>query len=171
MLIGLFADVHDHLDNIRRAVELFNHAGCGQVLFAGDMVSTISLPPLRKLNCPFFGCFGDNEGNKPGLHAGISRVGRLAEPPCVFEAVDGTKIALAHMQRQLRGFDADYDLAVVGHTHKFRIARDDAGRMVINPGETSGWSFGVPTVALFDLPTRTVERVELLAPLSPEARQ
>jgi len=27
MLIGIFADSHDHLDHIRRAVEVFNDAG------------------------------------------------------------------------------------------------------------------------------------------------
>ena len=36
MLIGLFADTHDHLANIRLAVERFNQANCDVVLFAGD---------------------------------------------------------------------------------------------------------------------------------------
>ena len=64
MLVGIFADTHDHLANIRRAVERFNQAGCEVVLFAGDLVSTFAVPPLRRLQCPFVGCFGDNEGNK-----------------------------------------------------------------------------------------------------------
>ena len=64
MRIGVFADTHDHLDNIRRAVEYFNRAECEYVIFAGDFVSTIAVPPLRNLTCPLVGCFGDNEGNK-----------------------------------------------------------------------------------------------------------
>ena len=32
MLIGLFADTHDHLANIRLAVERFNDADCELVL-------------------------------------------------------------------------------------------------------------------------------------------
>ena len=38
MLLGIFADSHDHLDHLRRAVEVFNTAQCEQVLFAGDLV-------------------------------------------------------------------------------------------------------------------------------------
>ena len=89
MLVGLFADTHDHLANIRLAVQRFNAARCGVVLFAGDLVSTFAVPPLRKLNCPLVGCFGDNEGNKVGLLAGFTLVGQMGEPPVRFAAVDG----------------------------------------------------------------------------------
>ena len=35
MRIGVFADAHDHIDNVRRAVIEFNRRGCGLVIFAG----------------------------------------------------------------------------------------------------------------------------------------
>ena len=149
MRIGIFADTHDHLDNIRLAVERFNDERVELVLFAGDLVSTFAVPPLRKLNCPLVACFGDNEGNKPGLLAGFRLVGKLSEPPVRLTAEDGTRFVLAHMKRQLRGMD-DYDVAIFGHTHKPRIERDEAGRLLINPGETSGWTFGRPTIAMYD---------------------
>jgi hypothetical protein len=66
------------------------------------------------------------------------------------------------MKRQLRGLDANFDVAIFAHTHKPRIERDDCGRLLINPGETGGWSFGRPTIALLDTSTRHVEIVELL---------
>ena len=50
MRIGIFADSHDHLDHIRQAVEVFNQAHCELVVFAGDLVSSFAVPPLRKLN-------------------------------------------------------------------------------------------------------------------------
>ena len=149
MRIGIFADTHDHLDNIRLAVERFNDERVELVLFAGDLVSTFAVPPLRKLNCPLVACFGDNEGNKPGLLAGFRLVGKLTEPPVRLTTEDGTRFVLAHMKRQLRGMD-DYDVAIFGHTHKPRIERDEAGRLLINPGETSGWTFGRPTIAMYD---------------------
>lgn len=161
MLIGLLADVHDHLDYLRRAVDVFNAAGCQQVLFAGDLVSTIAVPPLRRLICPLFGCFGDNEGNRPGLLAGMSVVGSLVEPPCIFTCADGTRIALAHMKRQLRELADTYDLAVVGHTHRWGRTQDSRNRWIINPGETSGWSFGTPTVAMLDVTKRSVAWFDL----------
>jgi predicted phosphodiesterase len=92
----------------------------------------------------------DNEGNKVGLRAGFQLIGQLTEPPARLTTTDGTRIILAHMKRQLRNLDNEYDIAVFGHTHKPRIERDDAGRLLINPGETSGWSFGRPTIAVLE---------------------
>ena len=44
MRLGIFADTHDHLANIRLAVERFNAEGVDLILFAGDLVSTIAVP-------------------------------------------------------------------------------------------------------------------------------
>jgi uncharacterized protein len=162
MLVGLFADTHDHLANIRLAVQQFNNAKCDLVMFAGDLVSTFAVPPLRKLTCPFVGCFGDNEGNKVGLLAGFTLVGTIAEPPVRHIAADGTRFIICHMQRQLRGQVNDWDIAVFGHTHRPRIQQDDLGRLLINPGETSGWTFGQPTIAVLDTTTRRTEIISLL---------
>jgi putative phosphoesterase len=164
MFTGLFADTHDHLANIRLAVERFNEAECELVLFAGDLVSTFAVPPLRKLKCPFVGCFGDNEGNKVGLRAGFTMVGQIGEPPVRYTAADGTRFILCHMQRQLRGEPDDWDIALFGHTHKPRVTRDEKGRLLINPGETSGWTFGRPTIALLETATREVQIIDLAPP-------
>lgn len=170
MLVGIFADSHDHLDHLRSAVARFNEAECELVLFAGDLVSTFAVPPLRKLKCPFVGCFGDNEGNKVGLLAGFSFVGQMGEPPVRFTAADGTRFIVCHMERQLRGQPDDWDIAIFGHTHKPRIKRDEAGRLLINPGETSGWTFGNATIVLLETETREAEIVSLKAPELVDAR-
>ena len=157
MKVGIFADSHDHLDNIRKVVRIFNELQCECVLFAGDLVSTFAVPPLRKLNCPLFSCYGDNEGNKPGLQAGMSIIGELREAPALYRLADGTRVVLVHMERQLRGFEEPFDVCVYGHTHKPRISRDDQGRLFINPGETSGWTFGRPSVAVLETESMQVE--------------
>jgi len=161
MKIGIFADTHDHLAHIRLAVERFNAENVELVLFAGDLVSTIAVPPLKKLNAPLVACYGDNEGNKGGLQAGFRLVGKLSEPPVRLTVADGTRFVLAHMKRQLRGLDDDYDIAVFAHTHKPRIGRDEQGRLYINPGETSGWSFGRSTIVVLDTATRETNLIEL----------
>ena len=79
MRIGLFADAHDHLDHIRKAVEVFNGRNCELVLFAGDLVSSFAVPPLRELRCPVLACFGDNEGNRIGVAAGFKILGQIGE--------------------------------------------------------------------------------------------
>ncbi len=165
MRIGLFADVHDHLDNLRTVVRLFNDVRCDIVLFAGDLVSTFAVPPLRQLQCPFIGCFGDNEGNKVGLRAGFSIVGTIEDPPVRWQSDDGLRFVIVHMERQLRELPPEetFDVAVCGHTHKPRVLRDDQGRLFINPGEVSGWTFGQPTVALFETDTRECRIVSLIS--------
>jgi predicted phosphodiesterase len=88
----------------------------------------------------------------------------MGEPPVRYIAADGTRFILCHMQRQLRGQPDDWDIAVFGHTHKPKITRDEQGRLLINPGETSGWTFNQPTIALLDTAARHVELISL-APL------
>ena len=162
MRIGIFADSHDHLANIRLAVERFNAEEVEVVLFAGDIVSTIAVPPLKRLRARVIACFGDNEGNKIGLRAGFSLVGEISEAPVRYVANDGTRIVMAHMKRQLRGLpDDDFDIQIVGHTHNPRIEREENGRLLINPGETSGWSFGRPTIAVLETTTREVRLIDL----------
>lgn len=163
MLVGIFADSHDHLDHIRQTVELFNHHGCEIVLFAGDFVSTICVPPLRKLNCPVVAAYGDNDGNKVGLKSGFTIIGTVADPPVHYTAADGTRFVIVHMLRQLRGDADEFDVAVYGHTHKPRIHHDELGRLYINPGETAGWTFGRPTVALLETRDRQARIIALNA--------
>ena len=150
MRIGAFADTHDHLDNIRRAVALFNREGCELVVFAGDFVSTFATPPLRRLHCPLIGCFGDNDGNKRGLLNGLSIVGQVGDGPIGFRTRDGKRVLVAHMLRELRGLADDCDVVVYAHTHKPHVAVDGKGRLLVNPGETSGWTFRQPSVALIE---------------------
>lgn len=162
MLIGAFADSHDHLDYLRAAVKLFNGAECRAVLFAGDLVSTFAVPILRDLRCPLHGCFGDNEGNKIGLDSGLSIIGKLAEGPFGYVAPDGTRFLIAHMLRQLRGFeDDDFHIAVYAHTHRAKSHYDERGRLYVNPGETCGWKFREPSVALIDTRARSATIVRL----------
>ncbi|MFT7643453.1 MAG: putative phosphoesterase [Pirellulaceae bacterium] len=164
MRIGIFADTHDHMDNIRLAVEYFNRAECEYVLFAGDLVSTFVIPPLRKLNCPMIACFGDNEGNKPGIYAGFSIIGTIAEAPLCIRLPDGTRILMSHMRQQMQGMHGEYDLLIFGHTHKPVVKLEESGRMQVNPGETSGWTYGRSTIAMLETESMSAEIIDLVKP-------
>jgi len=161
MRIGIFSDTHDHLDHLRRLVRMFNERQCDCVLFAGDLVSTFAVPPLRELQCPIYGCFGDNEGNKTGIRGGFRILGEIKDAPAEYQLTDGTRVVIAHMQRQLQGYDNEFDIAIVGHTHRPLIRRDERNRLWINPGESSGWTYGRPTVALLDTATQQVDILDI----------
>lgn len=171
MRIGIFADIHDHLDNARAAVAEFNARECELVVFAGDFVSTFVIPVLRELTCKLIGCFGDNEGNKLGLLGGLKIVGTVGEPPLGFRATDGTRILVTH-QFELLNRDVDgADVVVYGHTHKPSVEFDKSGRLFVNPGETSGWTYRKPSIAILETEPLGAEIVWLppLAPLPPRA--
>ncbi|MFQ5734338.1 MAG: YfcE family phosphodiesterase [Planctomycetaceae bacterium] len=151
MRIGVFADAHDHKDNVVRAVAEFNRRECELVLFAGDLVSPMTVPPLRRLKCPLVACFGDNDGNKTGIEGGMRIVGSIREPPFVVTANDGTAILLTHsLDAAARELVDECRAVVTGHTHRPKIAYDAEGRLRLNPGETSGWSFRKPTIAILE---------------------
>ena len=161
MLIGIFADTHDHLDNIRRSVAEFNRRECQLVVFAGDLVSTFAVPPLRQLACPLIASFGDNEGNKIGIRGGMEIVGIVSEPPFGVRCDDGTRLLVTHQLELLRGDFEGADIVIYAHTHRPVIRHDAAGRLFVNPGEASGWTYRRPSVAVLETCTRQAEIVWL----------
>lgn len=167
MRIGVFADTHDHVDNVRRAVVVFNQLECKLVLFAGDFVSPLVIPPLRKLTCPLVACYGDNDGNRVGIAGGMKIVGDLGEPPFGVRLPDGRKVLLTHQLESVRGHVDGAEVIVWAHTHKPSIARDKKGRLLLNPGETAGWVFRKPSIAWFDSQTLEAEIVYLPEPGPP----
>lgn len=161
MRVGIFADSHDHLDHVRRAVAMFNELGCELVIFAGDFVSPLVIPPLRNLRCPVVACFGDNDGNKIGIAGGMKIVGLLAEPPFGYVATDGTRFLITHQLEMLKGCIDGAQVIVFAHTHRPSVVQDAAGRLFINPGETGGWFHRTPTVYILETTTLEATRIDI----------
>ncbi len=165
MKIGIFGDTHDHVDNMRHAVSEFNQRECELVIFAGDFVSPIIVPPLRRLQCPFIGCFGDSDGNKIGIQGGMRIIGVLGEPPFGICTKDGTKILLTHELEDVKGMLEGIQVIISSHSHSTGIQKDKAGRLFINPGEASGWTYRKPSVAILE--TSTMEADIIFLPEMP----
>jgi uncharacterized protein len=161
MKIGIFGDTHDHVDNMRHAVSEFNQRECELVIFAGDFVSPIVVPPLRRLQCPFIGCFGDSDGNKIGIQGGMRIIGALGEPPFGICTNDGTKILLTHELEDVKGMLEGIQVIISSHSHSAGIQKDKAGRLFINPGEASGWTYRKPSVAILETSTMEAEIISL----------
>lgn len=161
MRVGVFADTHDHVDNMRRAISFFNEAGCSLVLHAGDFVSPIVVPPLRKLACPIVSVFGDNDGNQTGIQSGMKILGGVAQGPVCCTAKDGTRFLITHVLNDVRNAIGDCQVVVFAHTHRPSIAHDKDGRLFVNPGETSGWTSRKPTIALVETDDLSAEIISL----------
>lgn len=148
MRIGVFADSHDHIGNLRLVVEEFNRRQCDLVLFAGDLVSPIAIPPLRKLNCPMISCFGDNEGNRPGVEAGMKIIGPISDGPVPITTADGTRIVMTHILKDVPTMECD--AVIYAHTHKPKIHTSESGILCVNPGELAGWVSGQATYVIME---------------------
>lgn len=163
MKIGIMADIHDNVDNLRHAIGRFNAEGCRLILLAGDLVSPLVVPSMRKLTGNVIACVGDNDGNIRGIEGGMRIVGTLAHGPVCYRTHDGLKIVMAHQLNELKECIGDADVAVFAHTHRPSIVEDKHGRLFINPGEVGGWMFRKPTVVILDSETRKAELIDLPA--------
>jgi putative phosphoesterase len=154
MLIGIFGDSHDHMENIGKTVEKFNREHIDLAIHTGDYISPFVIPAMAKLTSPLIGVYGNNDGDQAALNA------RCSEFPAIringnytqLEP-DGLKIALIHGQDAALLQDlivsGYYDLVVHGHTHRADLYRK--GRtLVLNPGELCGYLTSKATVAFFD---------------------
>ena len=165
MLIGIFGDSHDHMENIGKAVEKFNRERIDLAIHTGDYISPFVIPVIAKLTSPVIGVYGNNDGDKAALQA------RCSEFPAVrihgnYTQLDpdGLKIALIHGHDSALLQDlivsGYYDLVVHGHTHMADLYRK-GGTMVINPGELCGYITKKPTVGFFDTLSREARIEEL----------
>jgi putative phosphoesterase len=149
MRIGIFADAHDHVDNVRHAVNVFNAQRCELVIFAGDFCSPIVVPPLRKLHCRVLAVFGDNDGNQVGIRGGMAIIGEVADVAVGLRTPDGIRIVIAHTPDTLKGLVGEADVVITAHTHRPQLERTQR-RLFVNPGETGGWFYRKPTVAVLE---------------------
>ena len=165
MRIGLLADSHDRLPAIAEFARRFGDAGVGFVLHAGDWCAPFSIAPLRAGNVAVIGVFGRNDGDRQGLQAEAAKgMGfELYESPHSVELGD-TSILVVHdigdvHKRSL----AAHAIVVHGCTHR-QETRVRGGTMIINPGEACGWLNGVPTAAILDLDSKTLDVIRLEGP-------
>jgi uncharacterized protein len=151
MKIGLLSDTHDNLPNIEKAVKFFNRKKVDFVLHAGDFVAPFTISRLNGLKSAWKGVFGNNDGEKSGLMK-MSK-GMIRESPLRIK-LNKKKVTLVHSLNKIDPAKEKADLIVYGHTHRPEILQK-YGKLMVNPGEASGWLYGTATVAIVDLDTLT----------------
>ena len=153
MLIGVFSDVHDHLDNLHKALEIFRERGVESLVFCGDFCSPI---PSRVMAEGFKGdihcVFGNGDGDRFAMLAAANTQypnlklhGEYAE--LEFE---GVRVAVTHYPFYANALarTGDYQAVFSGHTHQSHQERiNDC--LWLSPGDVMGWK-GVATCAVYD---------------------
>lgn len=161
MHIAVLSDIHDHLENLRRALQLVH--GCGALLCCGDLCAPLTLREMAQgFAGPIHVVRGNNDGDMLIMARVAAETGRVTLYGEYGEIeLGGRKIAFVHYPRLAEGLAAlgDYDLVCHGHDHTARQLR--VGRtLLLNPGEIMGWK-GRKSCAIYDAGTGAAEFVEV----------
>lgn len=151
MKIGIIADTHDNLPQIKKAVEIFNQEKVELVLHAGDFVSPFTCLEFKNLNCPLKGVFGNNDGDKIYLQEKFKGIGELF-PELYKTNINHKNIIMLHLEKLIDDLaeSQKYEVIIYGHTHRTDL-RKIGKTLIVNPGECGGWLTGKSTIALLDL--------------------
>jgi putative phosphoesterase len=161
MKIGIISDSHDHLPNLRHALQELAGRGVQTVIHCGDLVAPFVTLELGRFAGQVHTVFGNNDGDRF-----LSL--QLAREKCpnvthhgeigVLE-LSGQKLAFSHYREHSRGLAAaeGCQLAAFGHTHVFYEERTEA-MLVVNPGELLGFK-GRPSFCVYDTATSELEQV------------
>lgn len=165
MKIGIISDTHDHIENARKAVKIFNEQGIAYCFHAGDIISPFMASKVfKELKGKFIGVFGNNDGELLFLKDKFAEInGELKTIQYSIE-LEGKKIALFHVLEPAI-FDAvvqsnKFAVIISGHTHEASIKKI-GNTLTINPGEACGYLTGKATVAILDLKQMKAELITL----------
>ena len=162
MKIGLISDTHDKIQNIRKAVRIFNDKHVDLVIHAGDFVNPIAVESLAGVKT--VGVLGNNDTDIAGLTSTFDKIhGELKGE--IFETVyDGLKFAIYHgtnlAKREQLIKSGKYDVLIYGHTHR-KDNRFIGTTRVINPGTAKGFFGLFATIAVFDTSSRRLKFINL----------
>ncbi|MDY6838038.1 MAG: metallophosphoesterase [Thermodesulfobacteriota bacterium] len=163
MILSVMSDTHDHIWNLRKAIELIKARGAEAIIHCGDFVAPFMLKELEQAAIPVHGVFGNNDGDQYLLtKLSMTELSRITLYGLLGELnLDGFQVAFTHDPRVADGLAATgrYDLVCFGHSHEACL--DKKGETVLlNPGEVMGKD-GSPGFYFVDTSSRTYERVSL----------
>jgi len=163
MIIAIMSDSHDHIWNVRKALEVLHSEKADSIIHCGDLIAPFTLRELAAFGGPVHWVLGNNDGD-PYMLTKISLtelkntqphgiIGRLS--------LDGAAIAFTHHEEVgvALAHTGEHDLVCCGHTHVYRQERIK-DTMLLNPGDLMGKD-GPGTFCLFDTASQKIELVKL----------
>ncbi len=168
-LAAVVSDSHDNIPRVEEFVRRIAEARADLVIHAGDIIAPFSLRRFVAYAKPFYGVFGNNDGERVLLSKLAAEAGMtLADQPLVFTFA-GKRFLVIHGAGGMEETErlalsmaeaGGYDYVIYGHTHKLRVEQvGDA--LVINPGELCGYLTGESTFVLLRVEDGRTEVVRL----------
>jgi len=163
MKIAVMSDTHDHLENIRKALEIVRQEGCEAIIHCGDLVAPFVLKELEQAKIPVHVVFGNNDGDQfllgqtaAASNGQITIYGLLGRVE-----IDGVRIAFTHEGPFAEGLAATgkYDMVFFGHSHQHY--HDRLGETILfNPGDVMGKDQD-PGFSIVDTRNRDITRMTI----------
>ncbi|MAS78694.1 MAG: YfcE family phosphodiesterase [Candidatus Marinimicrobia bacterium] len=173
MKIGIISDSHDDVDNVNRAIGIFEKEKVKAVIHAGDIISPPIIKEFKRLTddgVEFFGIFGNNDGERKGLENAFSYInGKLLGDEGKIE-IDGLKFCIYHgqdLKKKGKIIESQkFDVFIYGHSHTKHheiIQNKKRDTIILNPGSSHGQAltnfsepqyFPAPSVIIFDTATK-----------------
>jgi putative phosphoesterase len=148
MKIGIISDTHDNLINLEKIVKIFNEdLKIDFLIHCGDVCSPFAVNILNRLNCEYFGVFGNNDGEILGIQK-LSNW-RFSKPP-ILKTINNKKIIIFHEGNIVEFIDESIDYVLFGHTHT-PMLKFKGEQTILNPGSLSGYVTKNSTYAIIDL--------------------
>lgn len=161
MKIGIISDSHDHIENIKKSLQIFKSRNVDFILHLGDYVNPASVKAFQGIK--LIGIFGNNDGDKFRLINTFNEIGGEIKGDFHEFEKDSLKFACYHgTEPQLRDALIEcgrYDIVIYGHTHECENKRV-GNTLVLNPGTAHGF-LEKATVLIIDTKTKEAEFIDL----------
>jgi putative phosphoesterase len=163
MIVAVMSDSHDHIWNVRKALEIIKSHQAKAIIHCGDLIAPFVLKELAKFEGPVHWVLGNNDGEQY-LLTKLSLTELTNTKPYGFMGtlnLDAASIAFTHYEEMgyALAHTGQYDLVCCGHTHAHRLERIHQTTL-LNPGEIMGKD-GPGTFCLFDTVTKDVRLLKL----------
>lgn len=163
MKIGILSDSHNEIENVKKAVSVFESLGIDTVIHCGDVTIPRVLEVLKFFRV--FLAYGNMDIDKEMLSITLKKADKQnkAGPFLDFELA-GKRILVIHgddgygLRMAIKS--GEYDYVFTGHTHRVRDEKVGNTR-VINPGALGGAFYEPRSIAYLDLETDQLGRYYL----------
>ncbi len=166
MKIAILSDSHDHIGNLRLAIDICNQQGATVLLHCGDLISPFMLAELARFNGAIHLIYGNNAGDQHLVSQSCGTTFPAITHHGVYGAAEagGLRFAFTHYPALARGIAAQgsFDVVCCGHNHNHSVQQ--VGKtLLINPGELLGKD-EQPGFYILDSASRSTERFEVGVP-------
>ncbi len=163
MRIAVMSESHDHIWNIRKALEQIRRTNVQMIIHCGDFIAPFMLKELDNAGIPVHGVFGNNDGDQHLLtKLALTELSNITLHGVV-GAVDarGFKIGFTHLAEIGEGlaYSSRYQMVCYGHTHKYVQKKIDQ-TILLNPGEIMGKD-GPASFCVVDTGAGSVHKIDL----------